>query len=355
MLTEEKAFEILQKNDNLYDPLIIERLEREVDSVIGNQNRRLDARLILTFRGARYNLLIEQKSRTAPRVVEGAINTLRNYKGLREYNNQILTLLVPYLTESILGMLKENDLSGIDVNGNYYIVSSKLVAIRLDKKNKYPEQKYIKDIFSRKSSLVGRLLLESSDQYNKIGEVLKKIKEMGGGITLSTVSKVLSEMEDQLIISKRGGKINLLQPEKLLDKLSSEYQLPNYIDIIRVKLPTKRSDAKNVLTEYFGEDWIWTGESSADEYTSTPILDEYKVYLRSDNSNAATKDISKIIDERFFNCTIQIIPKTDDFVFFNSKNNYASKIQTYLELMNLDKREREIAADIKRDILNAIK
>lgn len=354
MLTEEKVFEILQKNDNLYDPLIIERLEREVNYIVGNQNRKLDAKMILRFREMRYNLLIEQKSRTAPIVVEGAINTLRNYKESREYNDEILTLLVPYLTESILGMLKENDLSGIDTNGNYYIVSNKLVAIRLDKKNQYPEQKYIKDIFSRKSSLVGRLLLESPEQYYKIGEVLKKIKEMGGGITLSTVSKVLSEMEDQLIISKRGGKINLLQPEKLLGKLSSEYQSPNYIDIIRVKLPTKRSDAKNVLIENFGDDWIWTGESSADKFTSTPIMDEYKVYLRSDNSNNAKKDISKIIDERFFNCTIQIIPKSDDFVFFNSQNNYASKIQTYLELMNLDKREREIAADIKRDILNAI-
>jgi len=60
----------------------------------------------------------------------------------------------------VIEKLKDNSASGIDMNGNYYIVSPELVAIKLDKKNKFKEQRTIKDIYSRNSSIVARYLLK---------------------------------------------------------------------------------------------------------------------------------------------------------------------------------------------------
>jgi hypothetical protein len=60
-------------------------------------------------------------------------------------------------------------------------------------------------------------------------------------------------------------------------------------------------------------------------------------------------------DSKFYNSTLVIYSNDQNFIFFDSKDNYASALQSYLELMQLDKREKEIAEDIKRRILSEFK
>ena len=63
-----------------------------------------------------------------------------------------------------------------------------------------------------------------------------------------------------------------------------------------------------------------------------------------------------LVDDRFFNLTLNVTK--DEFVFFDYKedkqtgNVWASPVQTYLELLQMDKREKEIAETIKAAILS---
>ena len=62
--------------------------------------------------------------------------------------------------------------------------------------------------------------------------------------------------------------------------------------------------------------------------------------------------IESYVDNKFYNYEVNYIK--DKYVFFDSSDNYASRLQTYIELSNLDKREKEIAEDIKRSLVNGL-
>ena len=201
--------------------------------------------------------------------------------------------------------------------------------------------------------MVGRVLLEFPDGFDRISDVYDSIRKKGAQITLSTVSKVLSKMEEDLIVSKSNNQVRLIQPEKLIENLVSKYQEPIYEERITAKLPEEREEASKILSDYFGNSWIFAGESVADKYSSTPRIFENKVYIKSAGNLSKFKKVYE--DKRFFNYNIFLIAPKEDFVFFSSVNNTASRIQAYLELSKLDKREKEIAEDIKRNIINGVR
>jgi hypothetical protein len=294
--------------------------------------------------------MIEIKSRTAPKYVLNAISVLEQLSKLSELNNYIPTIIVPYLSEKIVNILESKNMCGLDLNGNYYIKNKNLIAIRLDRKNNYKEKATIKNVYSKNSSIVGRFLLQENKIYTTVSEVYEEIKKLNGEITLSTVSKVLSSLEEDLLISKEKKTIKLLQPKKLLESLQSNYSPPSPIKKLRLKLPEYRNEKEKVLKEYFSNNWIFAGESCADIYTSTPPISTFTVFLRQ--TEIPSNFIKQYVDIRFYNTTLLVLSNSNNYVFFNSKNNYASELQTYLELSQLDKREKEIALDIKKEILD---
>jgi hypothetical protein len=62
--------------------------------------------------------------------------------------------------------------------------------------------------------------------YQAVGEIRDEILSWGGRLALSTVSKVLARMEEDLIVSRDMGGIRLVQPKKLLDALVRQYEPP---------------------------------------------------------------------------------------------------------------------------------
>lgn len=168
-------------------------------------------------------------------------------------------------------------------------------------------------------------------------------------ISAVVVSKVLKSLDKQLIISKENNKIKLLQPDKLLKNLKENYIPPLAQRTIKVNLPGEMMQAKRVLLYLLGTNWIWTGESSAEFYTTTTPSNSFTVFSKGRNNPAA---LEEDVNMRFYNYAIFIVPSVDEYVFFDSTNYKASKIQAYLELSQLDKREKEIARDIEKDILN---
>ena len=343
--SENEVFDQFVREKQLYSPLILSDVVRNESS----NDKGIDGFVKINYLGKTISLIVEIKNRTAPQIVETSIDALLKITKNEKYKKFVPTLVVPYLNEKIVNRLRTYNFCGLDLNGNYFIGTPEFVAIRLDRKNQYKESTYIKDIYSRNSSLVGRYLLRQSYTYDKVSDIYEGIKELGGNLSLSTVSKVLTGLEEQLIISKENNKIKLLQPDKLLKNLKENYIAPSLQRTIKVSLPDEVMQAKRILLDMLGTNWIWAGESCAEFYTNTTPSNSFTVFSKGRNNPAPPEED---VIMRFYNYTIYIIPLVDEYVFFDSSDYKASKIQAYLELSQLDKREKEIAQDIEKEILD---
>lgn len=350
-LTQKYFWSVLENNSNLYNPFVVEL----VDTLeVGNKGKYRGGLLKLYLDERVYELYVEIALRTAPSIVKTTLYSLKERKEEAWDKNMIFGVMVPYLTKEIVEFLKKEGLAGLDLNGNYFIIKDDFIAIRLDKKNNFRENKPIKNIFSRNSSLVGRFLLRQNKAYKSVNEIYNEIQTLGGNLVLSTVSKVLSELEDQLIISKKKSEIKLIQPQKLLMNLRIGYIRPSTGNTIKLKLPIRKSEAKDILDDCLPNNWIWSGEDSSGRYSITTEIYPMGIYfpgeLGKKNIEALVGD--DLIDEKFYNCLLYQIERNDRYVLFDSNSNWSSKIQSYLELSQLGKREKEIAENIEKDILS---
>jgi hypothetical protein len=349
LLNKNQMLDRLQKQREIFEPLTLNLIQEGISRTDLNKNLVIDGILEVEYEGKIIRLVLKLKNRTAPSIIENGIISLMQIKNLKKFSEYIPALYVPYLSVSIISRLKETNISGLDMNGNYYLISPELVAIRLDKKNDFKEQSPIKKIYSRNSSVVVRYLLKEKNVKNNLSFIAESIERRGFKLSFGTISKVLKSLEEELMILRNNGDIKVIQPEILLDKLVKGYQRPREIEKIYLKLPEDRSEAAITLNQIIGiGKWIWTGESSVSQYASTTPSTRFSIYALSD----FVKDdlLDQYVDNKFYN--YELYSTNDQYVFFDSENNYASNIQTYVELSYLDKREKEIAIDIKEDILD---
>lgn len=277
-------------------------------------------------------------------------------------------LIVPFITDSIRTMVEQEKVSCIDLSGNYLIQSTELLAIRLDRKNRFPESAPIKKIFSGNSSQVGRLFLREQRIFESVGEIFDEINRSTAGLSLSAVSKVLSGMAEEMIIEKSPDRIVLLQPEKLLDRLREGYTPAKTLASLKLKIPGTPDEILKTMARELGKKeniWMLSGESSASYYASTTPPAVFRAYSFQSGSlpqyevtRFFSDDRAELENDRFYNVVLE--GRTEPFIFFDrqtarNKVCWASRLQTYLELSNLDKREREIAESIREGILKEFK
>ncbi len=346
LISEAEVLDRLVSRKDLYSPLEI----RSVKPQASASDRGFDARITLGWRGLVVPFLVEVKARTAPKLVTEAVWRLKRYAGNRKEN---LLLVVPFLSKTIVEILEREGMNGLDLNGNYLIQTPEMVAIRLDRENQFTESQPIKKIFSGNSSLVGRLFLSAKRRFGSVNEVCAAIRELGGSLSLSAVSKVLKGLESELIIEKGPKGIALLQPEKLLQSLQDGYRAPKILASMKLKLPTP--DAHSI--QNFGKvlppsiAWVLGGESSVERYAVTTPGEVATVYATDFGP------LAQYETERFFNA---ILKKTlDSFPYFDVRERtglrWSSPVQCYLELSKLDKRERELADIVRASILEGLK
>lgn len=335
---ESKVRQTLQTQPSLYAPLEVTSYTPEPH--LSQSSYRPDAWITLRWQGKDVSFAAEVKSRTAPKLVQQAIWQLKNYVS----NDRDRLLILPYLSKSVAEMCTDERLSCIDLNGNYLIQTKDLLAIRLDRPNAFKDSQPIKKIFSGNSSIVGRFLLREKKPFSSVNAFYQGITNLGGQLSLSTISKVLKGLEEELIIEKSSDRIALLQPDKLLDLLRTEYRPPKILETQTLKVPPPIISFLRNST--MNRKWALTGESSAERYgmtTPSTVLSAYVTDLRA---------WPQFEETRFYN--LELKKTVDSFVYFdiaNDSERWASKLQCYLELSRLDKREKEISESIKKDIL----
>jgi hypothetical protein len=175
-------------------------------------------------------------------------------------------------------------------------------------------------------------------------------------MSLSTVSKALKTLEEDLIITRKKA-ISLLQSDKLLEELIKNYTPPNIIGRVRLKIPGDIGAIRDLLrkeSEELGIPLVATGTSSVGKYAVMQRGELLSVYCPQ--TDLLLDRISGSQSDRFPN--LELLKTEDETVYFDARQGedfwYASPVQAYLELMVGDKRDQETAEQLKSYIIKNI-
>lgn len=209
--------------------------------------------------------------------------------------------------------------------------------------------------------MVGRVFLVRPS-YKTVRDVSEEINQRNPLVeqdertpmSLSTVSKALKTLEEDLIITRESA-IRLLQPDKLLAKLSENYVPPNIKTQVRLKVSEEKESVTELLrkaSKYLGLPLIGTGKSSVGRYAVMQRGGLLSVYCP--RLDGLPEKVEGSQTDRFPN--LELLETEDETVFFDRRDEgdfwWASPVQVYLELMAGDKRDRETAEQVRSSIMN---
>jgi hypothetical protein len=315
----------------------------------------VDAFVRLEWGSRRYRFVAECKRLWTPKAVSEAIEQIRRYARPPEFYP---LLVVPYLPDARLAELQAQEVSGIDLCGNgVVVVPNELLVYRTGCPNRFRSEAEIKNVFRRDSSLVARAFL-LVPQYASVQEAQREVERRGGKLVLATVSKVCKSLEEMLLIERKRGegtaarRLRLLQPDKLLDLLESNYVAPAVTRVVRGKTKLAPEVFRKELAERASGQTrvVQTGFGSVGAYAV--MATEPMQYFYCTDLDAAVGLLKGVFEpaERFANVTLS--ETKEAAVYFDRRPGLvASPIQTYLELATGDKRSQETAEQLRRTIL----
>jgi len=168
-------------------------------------------------------------------------------------------------------------------------------------------------------------------------------------MSLSTVSKALKTLEDDLVVTCETT-IRLLQPEKLLEKLYENYDPPTVRERVRLKLSEESGKVLELLSKQsqaLDLPLVASGTSSVSQYAVMQRGDLLSVYCP--RLEGLLELLPGSQTDRFPN--LELVETDDETVYFDARQEggfwWASPVQVYLELMAGDKRDQETAEQVK--------
>ena len=346
MIGEAEIVSALKEAD--FGPLSIEVDTLQIKTPSG---KKVDAYIKVRWNESDRLFIAEFKRARSMRDIRNASWQLKSYIKMPDQDS---ILVVPYLTNDAMKYLREEKINVIDLSGNGTIeVAGEWSYFRQGLENRYPTGKVSRSPYRGKSALVGRIFM-MRPMYSGVSEVQAEIEGQSGKISLSQVSKVLTAMEEDLIIKKSAGEIRLIQPEKLLDSLIEGYRRPrlrgsllisdNPTAVLFARLLERANSAGTKIAAYDPGRYIIAPESSE-------IL---QVYVRA----SAATDLAQLFQmqpaDRFVKIEIMAIDEASLFLDAIEEEGFlwCSNLEVYLRLMQGGKRETESAAPIRNELLN---
>ena len=304
---------------------------------------------------------VEYKSVFTPKAFQQTLNQCRV---ARLPTNRYPLVMLPYLRPEQLEELESNGISGVDWCGNgVVIVPNKVRVFRSGGRNQFATYSPIKNIYRKNTSMVARLLLTAA-RFTSVQEILVEVnrrnlfvqKADAIAMSMGTVSKALKQLEDELIVG-RDTEIRLLQADKLLEQLQQNYEPPKARPV-RLKVDCEFAQLPQLVStkcERKAGPLAATGLSSVSRYATMQREELLVVYC------PAAKRVQAAIGgretDRFPN--VELIETLEQPLYFDAREecgfHWASPVQTWLELMRGDKRDRETAEQVRESILRNVR
>ena len=362
MITEIKILEELRAGNVALPPFVLKYLGTERQNRV--EDRVTDIFIELSWEREKIRFAVEIKARFTPKVFQNALNQI---KRIDLPKNIFPMLIFPYLGEEQLEQLEKEKVSGIDLCGNgIIVVPEKLLIVRKRCKKTVFRHTALSGIFIRKIVSMATRVFFVKSQFKTVKEIHNNINACKllveqwnvKPMSLSTVSKVLSTLEEDLIISRVDG-IRLLQKDTLLDKLAQNYNvLPQAQRRVRLKVSVTGGLLNNLVGKCsvaLNLPIVATGKSSVNQYATMQQDDILSVYCPQ--VDRLLERLGGSQTERFHN--LEIVETETEFFYFDSRKKkkfcWASPVQTYLELITGDKRDRKTAEQVRRFILQDTK
>jgi hypothetical protein len=353
--TEREMIEQLRRGKVSLPPLSFRFLEGQPKP---GGDRHLDAYVEASWRKTTARFAIECRSIPTPKAFRDGLNLLKSTILPKGY---LPMLVIPFLSELQLQELEREGISGVDLCGNgVVVVPGTFSVFRSGEKNRFSSSAPIKNIYRKNSSMVGRVFL-ALPGYGTVQEICSEInrRNMLVGrwdkrpMSLSTVSKSLKALEEDLIVERKDI-IRLVQPDKLLEKLSENYVPPKINERVRLKVPGENRTIWELLQKQSQDlnlPLVATGTSSTMQYAVMQRGDVLSVYCP--RLELLLEQLPGSQSDRFPN--FELVETEDETVYFDARKEgnswWASPVQVYLELMAGDKRDQETAQQVKSLIL----
>ena len=354
-LSEKMLLDFLRKLKGGFPPVRLSVIEAEKRA--REPARTIDAIAEVAWNEKRFIFAVAAKLQFSPKAIQAAAQQITASAEQLSMNPMIVA---PYLAEDQLRDLESSQVSGIDLCGNgVIIVPEQLLVFRTGNPNRYPSSSPIQNVYRGTSSIVARMFL-IRPYFESAQEMRDAIRDRGGEVTLSTISKVCSSLADDLIIERvrkgRTTRLRLLQPDKLLGRLVANYTMPKPRAQIAGKLNTSEDDLQEHLENWMTETGgriIRTGTASCDRY-ATMAREPIARYYCTDITGLVTRlDKCFRTTDRF--ADIELFEVDDANVYFDPRDGVnASPLQAYLELAKGDKREQDTAAQVGQRILGDV-
>jgi hypothetical protein len=354
--TEREMIEQLRMGKVSLPPLSFRLLKGELQA---GRDSRFDALVEASWGERIAKFAVECKSLSTPKAFLDGLNRLKTSLLPKSF---LPLLFLPFLGERQLKELEREKISGIDLCGNGVVVVPEMFSVFCSgEKNRFTSSAPIKNIYRKNSSMVARVFLLRS-RYETVQDVLAEINLRNllvnrwdkKAMSLSTVSKALKTLQEDLIISREDS-IRILQPDKLLQKLSENYAPPNVKERIRLKVPEGIGMIGNLLrkeSQALKLPLAATGISSVGRYAVMQRMDILSVYCP--RLDMLLERLPGSQSDRFPN--LELIETGDETAYFDGRQEgnfcWASPVQVYLELMAGDKRDLETAEQVKSYIIN---
>ncbi len=324
---------------------------------IGRAGPLADAIIEASWKDESLQFMVEVKKLATPKMLRQAIVMARDAASPPQTYPMVI---VPYLSPDKLNELEAAGVSGLDLCGNgVLVVPGKMLILRSGQPNKFPQSAKLRNVYRGKNSLVARAFL-LQPEFSQVKNIVSFLERLGGGVAFSTVSKVLKRLEEELVVSRQGNSIRLLQADVLLGNLAANYEPPDIMERYRGKCDLSEKEIiRRLALVGSAKDGklIMTGASSGEKYAVSagePVVSLYTSLPPSELLAESGIDVKET--ERFGN--LEILRTNDARVFFDPRFEdslpFASPAQTYLELITGDKRQKDAADQVRRGILASL-
>lgn len=272
-------------------------------------------------------------------------------------------VVLPYLSDDHLAKLQKHGLSGLDLCGNCLLcVPPNVFVLRTGAKNRFPAPRATPTVYHSHnvSSLVPRVLL-SQPLFTSMQDVLSACRARmmppttePPPLSLATVSRTIAQMKMDLVVTRHGRMVKLLDPIRLLEGLERSFHAP-VVTATHIGKTDLQGDARSSALELLRASvrMVVTGRGAASLYTGLAVPERLQLYV-SDLPRVQAALRSR---ETAAFPNIELLETQDEAVYFDAREEsgarWASPLQAYLELSRAGARERDVATYLRTHLLQA--
>ena len=265
------------------------------------------------------------------------------------HDDSCYVFMAPYISEASAESIYESNLSYIDLSGNCYILSKRIVIHFQGNENKYIEKREKKNYLSKASSAASAIIRTMLSDIERSWQVITLSKESNKAI--GTVSNVKSFLRDRDWINETSrGEFKLQNIKEMLYAWAKDYHKKDSRTFEYYSLDSIAELERKISDWSLKHDYsaLLGGFSAAARYAPTVRYKKLEVYVEQQAFNEFLLDMDLQPVSSGGNVVITIPHDETPYMFYREINRsvVTSPVQTVLDLLGNAGRGEEAAEAI---------